>query len=151
MEHAAEVHQNLEAVLGPKFEIFSTGIADLKSTISELRQAVELLRDTVNMSTGDIKSIKEKQDTQESRIAVVETTMGEHRLVAADYKRSKAICLWCLGVGVTILSTVVGCLLNSYMESKRHAEEMAYKQSIQESYNRLEKTVEGLINRVDKK
>ena len=151
MEHAAEVHHNLDAVLGPRFELFSTGIEDLKGTITELRQTVELLRDTVVLSTSDIKNIKEKQDAQESRIAVVEATMGEHKLVAADYKRSKSICIWCLGVGVTILSTVIGCLLNSYMESRRHAEEMAYKQSIQESYNKLEKTVEGLINKVDKK
>ena len=150
MEHAAEIHQNLDAVLGPKFELFSTGIEDLKGTITELRQTVELLRDTVVLSTSDIKNIKEKQDNQESRIAVIENTMGEHRIVAADYKRSKSICIWCIGVGVTILSTVIGCFLNSYLESKRHAEDMAYKQAIHESYTKLSDTVAELAKKVNK-
>ena len=151
MEHAAEVHQNLEAVLGPKFEIFSTGIADLKSTISELRQAVELLRDTVTLSTGDIKNIKEKQGEQESRIAVIENTMGEHKLVAADYKRSKAICIWCITAGASILASVIGYGISQYMENKRHAEDMAYKQAIHDSSTKLEKTVDGLVKKVEGK
>lgn len=151
MEHTAEIHQSLDAILGPKFELFSTGIEDLKGTITELRQTVELLRDTVVLSTGDIKNIKERQDSQESRIAVIENTMGEHRLVAADYKRSKSICIWCAGVAVTILSTVIGCLLSNYLESKRHAEDMAYKQAIHESYNKLSKTVETLAKKVESK
>lgn len=151
MEHAAEIHHNLDAVLGPKFELFSTGIEDLKGTITELRQTVELLRDTVVLSTSDIKNIKEKQDAQESRIAVIENTMGEHKLVAADYKRSKAVCIWCIGLGATILSTVVGCLLSDYLESKRHAEDMAYKQAIHESYTKLSKTVETLAKKVEGK
>lgn len=150
MEHAAEIQHNLDALLGPKFELFSTGIEDLKGTITELRQTVELLRDTVVLSTSDIKNIKEKQGEQESRIAVIEDTMGEHKLVAADYKKSKAVCMWCLGVGVTILSTVIGCLLNSYLESKRHAEDMAYKQAIHESYTKLSDTVAELAKRVNK-
>ena len=151
MDHAAEVHHNLDAVLGPKFEIFSTGITDLKSTIKDLRETVELLRDTVTLSTGEIKNIKEKQDNQESRIAVIESTMGEHKLVAADYKRSKSICIWCIGVGVTILSTIIGCLLNSYLESKRHAEDMAYKQAIHESYTKLSESVAILSKKVEGK
>lgn len=151
MEHAAEIHHNLEAVLGPKFELFSTGIEDLKGTITELRQTVELLRDTVVLSTSDIKNIKEKQDAQESRIGVIENTMGEHKLVAADYKRSKAICMWCAGVAVTIFSTVIGCLLSNYLESRRHAEDMAYKQAIHESYVKLSETVSDLAKKVNSK
>ena len=81
---------------------------------------------------------------------MIESTMDEHKLVAADYKRSKAICMWCLGVGVTILSTVIGCFLNSYLESKRHAEDMAYKQAIHESYTKLSDTVAELAKKVNK-
>lgn len=151
MEHAAEVQHNLDTVLGPKFEIFTTGINDLKDTISELRQTVELLRDTVVLSTSDIKNIKEKQDAQEGRINALETANTDHKIIAADYKKSKAICIWCAGIGVTILSSVLGCLLSSYMESRRHAEDMAYKHSIQESYNKLSETVASLAKKVDNK
>lgn len=151
MEHAAEIHQNLDAVLGPKFEIFSTGITDLKSTIKDLRETVELLRDTVTLSTGEIKNIKEKQNAQESRIAVIESTMGEHKLVAADYKRSKAMCIWCITAGASILASAVGYGISQYMEHKRHAEDMAYKQAIHESYTKLSETVEILAKKVEGK
>ena len=151
MEHAAEIQHNLDALLGHKFELFSTGIEDLKGTITELRKTVELLRDTVVLSTSDIKNIKEKQDAHESRIAVIENTMGEHKLVAADYKRSKAICIWCITAGASIFATVFGYGLSVYFESKRHAEDMAYKQAIHESYNKLAQTVSRLEKKVDNK
>lgn len=146
MEHAAEVHHNLDKVLGPRFEIFTTGIHDLKETISDLRHTVELLRDTVVTSTSDIKAIKEKQEEQELRIVAMEASNNEHKIVAADYKRSKAICIWCAGVAITIFSTVIGCVLSDYLEGRRHAEEIKSRQALQESYNKLSAAVDSLVN-----
>lgn len=174
MEHAAEVQHNLDTVLGPRFEIFTNGIHDLKETISDLRTTVELLRDTVVTSTSDIKSIKEKQEEHEKRITTVETsasdiksikdkqedhekrittvetTSDEHKLVAADYRRYKSIIIWCAGGAVAILSTIIGCVLSDYLESRRHSEEMASRKALMDSYIKLEETVNSLAQRIDK-
>jgi hypothetical protein len=168
MEHAAEVQHNLDMVLGPRFEIFTNGIHDLKETISDLRTTVELLRDTVVTSTSDIKVIKEdqedhdkrisrvesavsdvqvvksRQEDHEKRISCVELISDEHKMVSADYRRSKAIVLWVAGVAVAMLSTVIGCVLSDCLESRRHAEEMKSRQALQESYNKLSEAVANL-------
>ena len=53
--------------------------------------------------------------------------------------------------GASILATALGYGLSMYFESQRHAEDMAYKQAIHESYTKLSESVAVLSKKVEGK
>lgn len=151
MDHAAEFIKNLNTLLEPQFTVMKDSVTDLKDSVSTLQTTIEGLTKVVITATDDIKALKEAKDKHELKIEELDKATQENKDGVKDYKRTKAVCIAAASAVIGGIITLGTYGISQYYENKRHQEDLAYKQSIQESYAQLATLVAKLEKKVESK
>lgn len=150
MDHAAETIKQLTTLLAPQFEGLNGSVSELKTGISELRTTITELTKVLITATDDIKVLKDDYKEHEAKILKIEETTQENAEGVKDFKRTKTLCIAAVSAAAGLLTAVAGWSISAYYEYRNHQEDIAYKQSVQESYAQLATIVTRLEQKVSK-